>query len=478
MAAAPSELAHPAFWEAVRGTVFLVMVGAALATILGASAAWCVTFCDFPGRTVFAWLLATPLAAPVYVLAYAYGGLTGPGGIAPLHLGGESGVLIVYALAFYPYVYLSARAAFASASFNAWEAARAHGAGPLRATLTITAPLAWPGIAAGAALAAMEIAADYGAAHYFGATTLTTQAFRAWFSNGQPQTALQLASLLLVGAFALLWLEHAARGQRGFANSAARSRPLTRLRLTPAQSLCAFGYCALLVTLAVIAPLCYLLRLAAFAPPAQNAIVFSAAVTSVALAGVGTVVTLALSFAIAISARHGRGVLFAASAGYAAPGAAMALGGLAWLAYARESGLVQGLSVSLALGALLWIYAARFAAAGAQPFDAGLTRISGAIGAAALTLGATPWRRFYRVSLPLAAPSAAAAGLIVFAEILKELPATLILRPLNTDTLAILAHSYASDERLMQAAAPALLITLVGAAPVLILARRLDGRPA
>lgn len=469
--------ADPAFWPSVFGTLSLVVIGAGGATLIGAAAAWVVAFCRFPGRDVFSWLLAAPLAAPVYVLAYAYGGLTAAGGAIPINLSGAAGAALVYALAFYPYVYLAARAAFAGTSFAAFEAARVHGAGPWRATWAVTLPLAWPGIAAGSALASMEIAADYGAASYFGATTITTQAFRAWFSRGEPQTALQLAGLLLVGAFVLLALERRLRGQRHVSSVTGRGRAAPSLELRGVAAFLACAGCGTLTLLAIALPFGFLIRLALLAPAGPPGVLGDALRSSLVLASIGASVTLLAAILIALSARraHGRWALLAASAGYAAPGAAMALGGLAMLAAAREAGIVRGLSFGLATGALVWIYAARFAAAGAQPLEAGFARISGAIGQAARVLGAGSWRRFTRISLPLAAPSAVAAALIVFAEILKELPATLILRPLNTDTLAIVAHTYASDDRLMQAALPALLVTAAGLAPVLFLSHHIDG---
>jgi iron(III) transport system permease protein len=196
---------------------------------------------------------------------------------------------------------------------------------------------------------------------------------------------------------------------------------------------------------------------------------------SLLLAGGGAAVTLALASAVAVAARRATGVgktaLFAAGIGYAAPGAVVAMGALALFAAAREAGWVGGLGAGLALGALIWTYAARFAAAGVQPIDAGLARLSKGIDASARTLGAGPWRRLLRVDLPIAAPSLAAAALILFVEILKELPATLILRPFDFDTLAVKAYAYASDERLLEAATPALLIFLAGLAPILALSR-------
>jgi iron(III) transport system permease protein len=461
--------------DAVIGTLALVFGAGALATLLGATAAWLVTLCTFPGRGIFEWLLVLPLAAPVYVLAYAYGALTGPGGPAPIGLSGLWGAGFVYVVGLYPYVYLSTRAAFVSQNVCALEAARGLGAGPWRTFVSVAAPLAWPGVAAGGALAAMEIAADYGAASYFGASTITTGVFRAWFSRGEPQLAMQLASLLLLGALAFLWLERAARGRRGFAGGSARWRTLKRIDLSPAAALAATGFCGTLALLGAIIPIAWLVRLASFRTLEDFTVLAAPLTRSLVIAGIGAAVTLAVSALIAITARRasGRIGLFAAAIGYAAPGAVTALGALAVFAMLREAGIVGGLSGAVAVAMLLWVYASRFAAAGAQPIEAGLMRVTRNVADAGRTLGVGPLHRALRVELPIAAPAAIAGALIVFVEILKELPATLVLRPYDFETLATRAHAYASDERLVQAAAPALMITLAGLIPVVMLSRRL-----
>lgn len=461
------------FWPSVSGTLVLVICAGAAATVLGAGAAWLVTLCEFPGRRSFEWLLVLPLAAPGYVLAYAYGALTGPGGPIPLRLGGLAGAGLVYALGFYPYVYLAARAAFVSQSVCALEAARALGASPWSAFARVALPLAWPGVAAGAALACMEIAADYGAAAYFGADTVTTGVFRAWFSRGEPHLAMQLASWLLLAALALLAAERFARGRRGFAGGSARWRPLPRATLAPAPAIAASLFCTALVTLGAVLPLAWLLRLASFRPLGELASVGEPLINSLLVASTGAALTLVLSALIAFAARDraGRAGALAAAIGYAAPGAVTALGALALFGAARSAGWVGGLSGALSFAALLWVYASRFAAAGAQPMEAGLARVTRSMRDAARTLGAAPARRLFAIELPIAAPAAFAGALIVFVDILKELPATLVLRPFDFETLATRAHSYAGDDRLTQAAAPALLITLAGLAPVILLSR-------
>jgi len=454
------------------GTALVVALGGSGAVVFGAAAAWLVSLCRFPGRSVFEWLLVVPLAAPSYVLAYAYTGITWANGSA-IEVRGLWGAAFVYAVGLYPYIYLAARAAFASQSACALEAARTLGASPWHVFSRVALPLARPGIAAGAALAMMEIAADYGAAYHFGLTTLSTAIFRAWYAQGNLDAALQIAVVLLLAAVVFLVLERRARGRAAYSGGSTRWRPLPRYQLAPLPGLLASAFCVALIGLGAVLPLAWLGRLALLhgdlgdiAAPFVNSMILSAS---------GALVTLALAAAIAVSARRSKTIgklsLYAAGMGYAAPGAVIAIGALAIFGFARENEWIGGLSAGLALTALFWAYAARFSAAGVQPIDAGLARLSKGLDASARTLGAGPWRRLIRVDLPIAAPSLAAAALILFVEILKELPATLILRPFDFDTLAVKAYSYASDERLLQAAAPALLIFLAGLAPIVILTR-------
>jgi len=457
------------------GTLSLALAGGLFATVFGAASAWLVSLCRFPGRAAFEWLLVVPLAAPSYILAYAYASLTWAGGITPFRIEGFWGATFIYAIGLYPYVYLAARAAFVSQSSCALEAARTLGAKPGHVFWRVGLPLARPAIAAGAALAIMEIAADYGAAQHFGLTTLSTAIFRAWYAHGAPSMALQISAVLLLGALVFLVLERRARGRASYAGGSARWRPLPRYQLGPLPGLAAAGFCAALVVLGALLPLGWLARLALLHANVED--VVGPFMNSMVLAGGGALVTLAFAAAIAVAARRSRGIgkasLYASAMGYAAPGAVIALGALSLFGLAREAGLVGGLSAGLALTALIWTYAARFAAAGVQPIDAGLARLSRGLDASARTLGAGPWRRLLQIDLPIAAPSLAAAALILFVEILKELPATLILRPFDFDTLAVRAYSYASDERLLEAAAPALLIFLAGLLPILILTRSL-----
>lgn len=460
--------------DGVAGTLSLMIVGGGGAIALGAASAWLVSLCNFPGRGLMTWLLVLPMAAPSYVLAYAYSGMTWAGA-APVVVEGFWGAAFVYAIGLYPYVYLAGRAAFVTQSSCALEAARSLGAGPGQVFWRVALPMARPGLAAGGALALMEVAADYGAAQHFGMTTLSTAVFRAWYAHGDLGAALQIAAVLLLGAALFLWVERRARGRAQFSGGSTRWRPLPLYELPPLAGLVACVSCLALVGFGALLPLAWLSRLA-LTHGVYGALV-QPLINTIALAAGGALLALVCASAVAVAAHRTRGLAsitrYGASIGYAAPGAVIAMGALALFALARDAGWIGGLGVGLALAALLWSYAARFAAAGLQPIDAGLQRLSRGLDASARTLGAGPWRRFWRLDLPIAAPSLAAAALIIFVEILKELPATLILRPFNFDTLAVLANAYASDERLLQAAAPSLLIFAAGLAPIMMLTRGL-----
>ncbi|HWA00252.1 MAG TPA: iron ABC transporter permease [Caulobacterales bacterium] len=475
---AESELAGGLMRDGVIGTLLLMLIGGGGAIACGAAAAWLVTLCRFPGRGVFEWLLVAPLAAPSYVLAYAYSSLTWAGGPIAFPITGFWGAAFVYSLGLYPYVYLAARAAFASQSVCALEAARTLGARPGALIWRVALPLARPGIVAGGALALMEIAADYGAAQHFGVTTMSTAIFRAWYGHGAPHAALQISALLLAAALFFLLIERRARGRRSYAGGSSRWRPLPRYQLRSFPALGAALFCGLLVLLGALLPLAWLARLALLRSADDIASLGQPLLNSLLLAGVGAAVTLVLAALIAVAARRGdrigRAGVLAAGMGYAAPGAVIALGALSLFALARQAHWIGGFGGAVALATLFWTYAARFSAAGAQSIDAGLSRLATGVDASARTLGAGPLRRLIAIDLPIAAPSAAAAALIVFVEILKELPATLILRPFDFDTLAVKAYAYASDERLIQSAAPALAIFLAGLAPILFLSRRLS----
>lgn len=467
----------------LAGTLAVLALTGALCLMMAVPAAWLVTMFRFPGRGLFEWLLVLPLAAPGYVLAYAWSDLAGVGG--PLQsalreatgwsardywfpdISSLPGLCFVLACTLYPYVYLTARAAFISQSVCTLEAARSLGAGPGRTFWSVALPAARPAIAAGLALALMEAAADYGAAEFLGVPTLTYGIVRAWKSFGEPAAAARLALVLLALIVTFVIVERRARGGAGSQQSSIRWRPIARAGLARPAALGAAALCTGLFLLAFALPVGRLIWRSVEAG-GHSTQVWDALVNSILLAGAGAALAFFLALIIALSIRRKGPVAtfarIAASSGYAIPGAVLALGALAVITL-----LPAGLSGFTAIAALAWVYAVRFTAAGSEPMAAALARAPASIGQAAQSLGASPFRRTVFVDLPLAMSGAAAAALVLFVEALKELPATLMLRPFNWDTLAVRAYAYASDERLASAALPALLITLAGLLPVILL---------
>ncbi|MFN3913254.1 ABC transporter permease [Hyphomonas sp.] len=467
----------------LTGTLSVLTLTAILCLLMAVPAAWLVTMFRFPGRGVFEWLLVLPLAAPGYVLAYAWGDLAGVGG--PLQsalrdttgwsardywfpdISSLPGLAFVLACTLYPYVYLTARAAFVSQSVCTLEAARSLGASPARTFWSVALPAARPAIAAGLALALMEAASDYGAAEFLGVPTLTYGIVRAWKSFGEPAAAARLAFVLLALILAFVIVERRARGRAGSQQSSIRWRQIPRTPLRGPAGFAAAAFCAALFTAAFALPVGRLIWRSAEAGAASSQ-VWNALGNSLILASAGASLAFILALTIALSIRA-KGPLatfarLAASSGYAIPGAVLALGALAMI-----SALPFTLSGAVALAALAWVYAVRFTAAGTEPLAAALARAPISISHAAQSLGAAPLQRAFRVDLPIAMSGAAAAALVLFVEALKELPATLMLRPFNWDTLSVRAHAYASDERLAAAALPALLITAAGLLPVVLL---------
>ncbi|HEX8232047.1 MAG TPA: ABC transporter permease subunit [Caulobacteraceae bacterium] len=455
-------------------------------TVLGASAAWLVVMYRFPGRGLFAWALALPLAAPAFALAYGYADLldvAGPARLAfqsatglaawPFDIRGLPGAALVLSLALYPYVYLTARAAFITQSVCALEAARTLGASPREVFRRVALPLARPAIAAGAALAVMETLADYGAVNFLGVQTLTTGVVRAWSVFGSPASAARLSLVLLAAAALLLWLERANRLGESYHATSVRWRTLAETPLSGWRPWAATLFCALLLTLALLLPAGWLLARGLSASP-DLAALGRAATVSLGMAIVGAALTVALAAVLALGERKGHAAKRIASLGYATPGAVMAVGLLAPAALLwGVGGAAQGAAAGLAL--LLFAYAARLMASALQPIEAGLTRITPSVEQAARSLGATEAAALRRVHLPMVRAALWTAALLVFVDVMKELPATLMLRPFDFDTLAVLADRYANDERLAQAAWPALLIVAAAVGPVVFLSRKVAG---
>lgn len=450
--------------------------------VVGSIAAWLLVMYRFPGRSFFSWALALPFAAPAFALAYAYADLLEPAGVLrmwmratlgfdmPFEIRSIAGATFILSCAFYPYVYLAMRAAFLGQSASALEAARMLGCSTRQAFFRAALPLARPALAAGIALAVMETLADYGAVQFLAVQTLTTGVVRSWSVFGSTAGAAQLAIPLLAAAALLLWIERSARKGRSHDSGRIQPRPLTVVPLSGARAAGATLFCFMLLGLALVLPATWLFVSALAHSPDMPRLV-QAAVHSLSIGVTGAIVTTSLALALALGAARTPLAMRIASLGYATPGAAIAIGLLApaalvWQFAPAASGFWVGIFL------LVYAYAARLMAAALEPIDAGLARVTPSMIWASRTLGRSETGAALAVQVPGVRGALLTAGLIVFIDILKELPATLILRPFNFDTLAVIANNYALDERLGQAGWPALLIIAIALLPTIWLSRK------
>ncbi|MGE4242930.1 ABC transporter permease [Ramlibacter sp.] len=481
---------------AATSLVLCVGVGAGVA-LVGTGGAAAVTLFDFPGRRVFEWALLLPLAMPAYVVAYAYTDFLQFGGPLQTMLRSRFGLegrvfpeirnawgaAWVFVFSLYPYVYLLARTALSERAAHLMEAARLLGAPLARRIVRVAVPLARPAVAAGVALALMETLADFGVASYFGIQTFSTGIYKAWLSMDNRIAAAQLATLLLVVVAVLLAVESGAQRRLRFVAGKDRASSVEKqpVRLHGAAAALAFGLCIFPILMGFVLPVVFMLR-----PLAADWSVLpwdrfvGWALNSLRLGAISAVLAVAIALLLAYSLRRApdpltRGVVRLASLGYAVPGAVIVVGLLlpvGWLQQALpQSG--AGYWVTATIAGIVWAYLVRFVSVALQSMQSGYARIPASLDDSARMLGAGGAGLLARVHWPLLKRSAAAAGLLVFVDVMKELPATLVLRPFNSDTLAVVAYQLARDERLGEAALPSLALVLVGLIPVVLLSRTL-----
>ena len=485
------------FWT----TLWLGLWVALGAACVGMATAAAVTLFDFPGRRQMEWLLLLPLAMPAYVTAYAYTDFlqfSGPlqtwlragfgleGRVLP-EVRSLGGAVWVFIFALYPYVYLLARTALGERAAHLMEAARLMGAPLSRRVRTVALPLARPAVAAGVALVLMETLADFGVVSYFGIQTFTTGIYKAWLAMDNRLAAAQLATMLLALVLVLLWLEQRAQRRMRFATSTtgrAGSAEAQPQRLAGWRCAGAWVVCLLPVLMGFVAPVAFMLRpLAAdwSVLPWDRFVEWAA--NSVRLGAVTAVLAVALAMALAFAVRRRadritHAVVRLASVGYAVPGAVIVVGLLlpvGWLQAAMPEWGIGALFTTTAVG-IVWAYLVRFCAVALQSVQSGYARIPASFDDAARMLGTGGWGLLQRVHWPLLRRSTAAALLLVFVDVMKELPATIVLRPFNSDTLAVVAYQLARDERLGEAALPSLALVAVGLVPVILLSRTLRAR--
>jgi iron(III) transport system permease protein len=494
----------------VARTLLLSGGVATLAFFVGTATAWLVTMYRFPGREILDRLLVLPLAVPTYIVAYCYVELLDYAGPVQTHLRAAfgfthvgdywfpqvrslPGAILIFTAVLYPYVYLTARASFAQQSVCVLEVARTLGRTPLATFVDVALPIARPAIAAGVAIVIMECLNDLGAVQYLGIDTLSASIYSTWVQRSNIGGAAQIATVMLLLVAALFAAERTARGGARSNHTTGRYRAIPFQEIPGWKAVAAATLAALPFVFGFVVPLIVIAPDAAthlkgalssgFLPAAGNSLLLAtlAAATAVAVA-------LILAYARRVAAsRFVRSAGRVAALGYAVPGTVLAIGLLIPLAgidnqidaFTRSTfGVSTGLLLSGSLFALTLAYVIRFLAVALAPIEAGLGRVSTNLDAAARTLGESALSVLWRVHLPLLVPPLGAAALLVFVDSMKELPATLLLRPFNFETLATHVYSLASIEQLEQASLGALTIVLVGLAPVLLLHEAIaGGRP-
>ncbi len=496
-------LAGTVLGEYVRTTALLMVLVAMGTFSIGVGAAWLVTMTRFPGVRLFEIALVLPLAFPAYVLAYAYTHILDHPGIVQTalrevtgwgprdywfpeirSLGGAAAMLV---LVLYPYVYLLARAAFLQQSGTTFLAARALGSSPWAAFFKVSLPLARPAIAGGVLLAVMETIADFGTVAYFGVQTFATGIYTSWFSLFDRGGAAQLALCLLSFALLLAMLERAQRGDAKYHDSARRGLTVPATQLTGWQAATAVVLCGVPVVFGAVLPIVVLFSMGLGSEQDLLSARYLGFIrNSAVLASVAAVVTVIAAISVGFfkrlnGGRLAQGAAYVARLGYAVPGGVIAVGLLvpfaafdnaldAWMRQTFD--ISTGLLITGSIWLLVVAYMVRFLAAALSAYEGGQSMVHGNMDAASRSLGEGPVGTLRRVHLPILAPSLLTALLIVFVDVMKELPATLIMRPFNFDTLAVQAYRLASDERLEGAAVPSLVIVAMGLLPVIVICRQ------
>ena len=477
----------------------LLMLGVAVGVILlGVPTAWLTSIYRFPGHKIFTWALLLPLAFPAYIIAYTYTGILDVAGPVQSSIRqwtglsyGEywffdirslGGAIVMLSLVLYPYVYLLARTAFLDQSSNILDACRLAGYSRAQSWFKVGLPMARPAIIAGLTLALMETLADYGTVEFFGVSTFTTGIFRTFYGFGETAAAAQLAAVLLMFVIVLIFLERYSRRRIRYYST--KNRTVTPIKLKGNSARLAMLVCFIPLLFGFIIPAWQLTRWA-FGEATIDSDFIGLAWHSFYLAAIAAVVAVSLALVMAYAKRLHKGLLIQntvafSGLGYALPGTIVAIGIIipfAWLDHQlidwfdRVLNIDIGLILSGTFVAMIFAYSVRFMAVSLGALESGLGQIKPSLDSAARLSGYRPVEVLKNIHLPLLKGSILTALLITFVDVLKELPATLILRPFNFDTLAINAYEMASDERLIDAAPASLCIVAVGILPVILLSR-------
>ena len=475
----------------------ILLLGVGLFTfIIGVSMAWLVSIYEFPGRKYFEWLLILPLAFPSYMMAYSYVGIleyTGPlqaffrnnfdiqikGAI--IDIMNMPGAIFILSISLFPYVYVICRASFMRQSSELQEAALLLGSSRMRVFRKIALPMARPAVAGGIALVGMEVLNDYGTVKYFGVDTFTSGIFRAWFSFGDINTAIHLSAILTLIVLLLIWLENFQRGSRGWTTRGDSSRPAIRIKPESKSKRWIYtALCSLVLLVCFILPLSQLFYWVSLTwrnvmDAEFGILIFRSFSLAIGSAIAIAILSIFLLYAVRLSPlKWTKHIARTASLGYAIPGAVIAVGVMIpmmridrffiWMT-SNQSGMI----LSGTLFILVLAYIVRFMAVGFNAIDAGFQKTGASVNEVARSLGASPVRTLWKIDLPLIRNSIAAAILLAFVDILKELPLTLILRPFNFHTLATKAFDMATNEMIAESANASLVVVLTGVIPIILL---------
>jgi iron(III) transport system permease protein len=478
--------------EALRASAILALGVGAGTLALGGGLAALVSFYDFPGRRWLDWALVLPLAMPAYVLVFVLLGQYDADsllqrtvhdwlGLQLPEVRSTAGTILVLTLVLYPYVYVLGRSAFLEQSRDTFEAARSLGLSHARAIVRLALPLARPALAAGAALAVMEALADFGAVNLLNYRAMTDAIYRVWYGAFDRAAALQLATVLVTLTVAMVLLERMLRGRARYHGALARGEAVVPRRLRGPRAWLAAAAPVVLLLLVLVGPLVQLAIWSAqsLGQGAAGSALLRAALTSLGLAGVAALLAVAAATVVVYGRRTQPSRIGSATArlqtlGYAVPGTVVAVAvyiPLAWLDRRIDGLLGTGLLLTGTVAGLVLAYVVRFQALAFFAVESRMARLDPALDDAAQSLGADRNRVLSDVHLPLLWPGIVTAALLVFVEVMKELPATALLRPLGGDTLAVAVWEATKDSRFDTAALPALLIVAVSLVPVVAMIR-------
>lgn len=478
----------------ITNSILLVLGVGLISLIIGTSSAWIITKYDFFGRRILEWALILPLAIPPYILAYTFTGLFDDYGSANEfirwifnldssfiffpNIRNIFGAIIVFAFTLYPYIYLISRAAFLNQSKTLTDAGRILGLGGYRIFINLGLPMIRPAVIAGLMLVIMETLSDFGAVDHFAIQTFTTGIFRTWYGMYDLHTAMQLASLLLLFIIVFLVLERSSRMNAAYNSPVSNANSSSSEKLNGSKSFLCFVGCFIPIFIGFILPIIELSRWAfAYNTGFFNETFFIQAKNTILIALMASIVCTVIAFTINFSVRH-TNVIFLKrinpflSVGYGVPGLILAVGIVQMFTY-LDKGIFIGFDFVLtgSLFGLLLAYLIKSYALSNSTIESGFERLSNRLDDSARVLKSSGWNLLLRVHFPLMKTSLLTSILLVMSEVVKELPATLILRPFNFDTLAVSTYIYAAEERMFEAASPAIAIVVIGLIPIIILTR-------